>query len=113
MIPRVSIEECAIRWWRMVSVTTWAAVSTHDGEEKAAAGVHKLLRPRHAGLLTIIVPRHPERADALEAGCEEEELSAYLALAEGSAKRKVGERIQIVIPAKAGIQAFCLFLNAG
>ena len=46
---------------------TWAAVSTHEGEEKAAAGVHKLLRPRHAGLLTIIVPRHPERADALEA----------------------------------------------
>lgn len=46
---------------------TWAAVSTHEGEEFAAAEVHTLLCPHHAGLLTIIVPRHPERADALEA----------------------------------------------
>lgn len=46
---------------------TWAAVSTHEGEELAAGEVHALLRPRHAGLLTIIVPRHPERAEALEA----------------------------------------------
>lgn len=46
---------------------TWAAVSTHDGEEKAAASVHQLLRQRHDGILTIVVPRHPERADQLEA----------------------------------------------
>ncbi|WP_315920543.1 lipid IV(A) 3-deoxy-D-manno-octulosonic acid transferase [Mesorhizobium sp. SP-1A] len=44
---------------------TWAAVSTHDGEETVAAEVHMILRKRHAGLLTIVVPRHPERADAL------------------------------------------------
>ncbi len=44
---------------------TWAAVSTHDGEEKAAAEVHAMLRGRHPGLVTIIVPRHPERAAAL------------------------------------------------
>jgi len=44
---------------------TWAAVSTHDGEEAVAGEVHALLRPRHPGLLTIIVPRHPERADAV------------------------------------------------
>jgi 3-deoxy-D-manno-octulosonic-acid transferase len=44
---------------------TWAAVSTHDGEELVAAEVHATLRPRHAGLLTIIVPRHPERGEAL------------------------------------------------
>lgn len=46
---------------------TWAAVSTHDGEEAIAAEVHKTLRSRHNGLLTIIVPRHPDRADALAA----------------------------------------------
>ena len=44
---------------------TWAAVSTHDGEEAVAGEVHALLKPRHPGLLTIIVPRHPERADAI------------------------------------------------
>jgi 3-deoxy-D-manno-octulosonic-acid transferase len=44
---------------------TWAAVSTHAGEEAIAAEVHAMLRRRHHGLLTIIVPRHPERAEAL------------------------------------------------
>lgn len=41
---------------------TWAAVSTHAGEEAVAGEVHGLLKQRHPGLLTIIVPRHPERA---------------------------------------------------
>jgi 3-deoxy-D-manno-octulosonic-acid transferase len=43
----------------------WAAVSTHDGEERIAADIHLMLRSRHPGLITIIVPRHPERAAAL------------------------------------------------
>lgn len=41
---------------------TWAAVSTHAGEEEVAGEVHRMLKQRHPGLLTIIVPRHPERA---------------------------------------------------
>ncbi|WP_295814808.1 lipid IV(A) 3-deoxy-D-manno-octulosonic acid transferase [uncultured Nitratireductor sp.] len=45
---------------------TWAAVSTHQGEEAIAADVHEKLKARHPDLLTIIVPRHPERADGLE-----------------------------------------------
>ncbi|MCP8897497.1 lipid IV(A) 3-deoxy-D-manno-octulosonic acid transferase [Shinella daejeonensis] len=44
---------------------TWAAISTFEGEEEAVANVHRALRPR-TGLLTILVPRHPERADAIE-----------------------------------------------
>lgn len=43
----------------------WAAVSTHEGEEKIAAEVHRMVRKRHPDLLTIVVPRHPERAEAL------------------------------------------------
>ncbi|MET3659948.1 lipid IV(A) 3-deoxy-D-manno-octulosonic acid transferase [Aquamicrobium ahrensii] len=44
---------------------TWAAVSTHEGEEQMAAEIHAALRKRHPGLLTIVVPRHPPRADEL------------------------------------------------
>lgn len=44
---------------------TWGAVSTHEGEEVMAAEVHAALRKRHSGLLTIIVPRHPYRGEAL------------------------------------------------
>ena len=45
---------------------TWAAISTHPGEEQIAADVHTLLRRRHPDLLTIIVPRHPDRGPALK-----------------------------------------------
>ncbi|MDW5314163.1 lipid IV(A) 3-deoxy-D-manno-octulosonic acid transferase [Rhizobium sp. PL01] len=45
---------------------TWAAISTFEGEENAAGMVHRALKER-TGLLTIVVPRHPERCDAIEA----------------------------------------------
>ena len=44
---------------------TWAAISTFEGEEAAAGSVHRALKERTPGLLTIIVPRHPERGDAV------------------------------------------------
>jgi 3-deoxy-D-manno-octulosonic-acid transferase len=40
----------------------WIAASTHAGEEQVAINVHKRLRESVPGLLTVIVPRHPERA---------------------------------------------------
>lgn len=51
----------------------WLAASTHESEEEAVAAVHRRLKDRHPGLLTIIAPRHPARADrvgALLAGKE-------------------------------------------
>lgn len=45
---------------------TWAAISTFEGEEKIAAMVHRALKA-HTGLLSIVVPRHPERSDEIEA----------------------------------------------
>lgn len=65
---------------------TWAAVSTHDGEERLVAEIHSLLRTRHPDLLTIIVPRHPERADALA----EEFTAAGLSVA----RRSLGDPIR-------------------
>lgn len=44
----------------------WAAVSTHEGEEEIAADVHLRLRKDRPRLLTVIVPRHAERGDAVE-----------------------------------------------
>jgi 3-deoxy-D-manno-octulosonic-acid transferase len=38
-----------------------AAASTHPGEETELADVHRKLRYAFPGLLTILVPRHPER----------------------------------------------------
>ncbi|MEO1275075.1 MAG: 3-deoxy-D-manno-octulosonic acid transferase, partial [Pseudomonadota bacterium] len=43
----------------------WMAASTHAGEETAALDAHEELRAQHPKLLTMIAPRHPERADAI------------------------------------------------
>ncbi len=43
----------------------WIAASTHAVEEKSIAAVHLRLAARHSRLLTIIAPRHPERASHL------------------------------------------------
>jgi 3-deoxy-D-manno-octulosonic-acid transferase len=65
---------------------TWAAVSTHDGEETVAAEVHSMLLRRHPGLLTIIVPRHPDRATALAA--------EFAAMGLNVVLRSTGERLR-------------------
>ncbi|THV23265.1 lipid IV(A) 3-deoxy-D-manno-octulosonic acid transferase [Peteryoungia ipomoeae] len=52
---------------------TWAAISTFDGEEAIVAMVHRALKA-HTGLLTILVPRHPERGDEVEAMLKEKGL---------------------------------------
>ncbi len=43
----------------------WCAVSTHEGEEKMCAEVHKKLRKKYKNLLTIIIPRHIHRVEEL------------------------------------------------
>jgi 3-deoxy-D-manno-octulosonic-acid transferase len=47
--------------------TVIAAASTHPGEEQLVAEAHRRLAPRHPGLLTIIVPRHAHRGEAIAA----------------------------------------------
>jgi 3-deoxy-D-manno-octulosonic-acid transferase len=43
----------------------WIAASTHDGEEAMVADAHRLIRERLPGVLTVLVPRHPERGNAI------------------------------------------------
>jgi 3-deoxy-D-manno-octulosonic-acid transferase len=43
----------------------WLAASTHAGEEEIVAGVHRELALIRPDLLTMIVPRHPARGDAI------------------------------------------------
>jgi 3-deoxy-D-manno-octulosonic-acid transferase len=50
---------------------TWLAASIHPGEDEIVAATHRTLRPRHPGLLTVIVPRHPPKAADMAATCTE------------------------------------------
>lgn len=53
----------------------WLAASTHPGEEDAAAAAHLGLKARHPDLLTLIVPRHPARAEEIAASLERQGLA--------------------------------------
>lgn len=63
----------------------WLAASTHAGEETLAAQVHARLKPHHPGLLTIIAPRHPDRAEEILKMIAAHELRA--------ARRSAGETV--------------------
>ena len=43
----------------------WLAASTHKGEEEIVAHVHQKLKASYNSILTVIVPRHPERGDEI------------------------------------------------
>ena len=45
---------------------TWVYASTHNGEEQLALQAHQNLKRNIPDLLTIIVPRHPERRDEIK-----------------------------------------------
>jgi 3-deoxy-D-manno-octulosonic-acid transferase len=67
-IPPAQVEagrDLRTRWGR--SRPVWIAGSTHEGEEKAALEAHARLRERHPEALLLLVPRHPQRFEAVRA----------------------------------------------
>lgn len=51
----------------LIGGPVWVAASLHRGEDELILGVHRRLSAVHPGLLTIIVPRHPERGSEIAA----------------------------------------------
>lgn len=43
----------------------WCAGSTHQAEENICLDAHRLIQEQHPGALLLLVPRHPERFDAV------------------------------------------------
>ncbi|MBY0500769.1 MAG: 3-deoxy-D-manno-octulosonic acid transferase [Alphaproteobacteria bacterium] len=58
--------------------SVWLAASTHPGEEEIILKTHKILRKDIPNLLTIIVPRHIERASTLQSLVSKEGLTSAL-----------------------------------
>lgn len=55
----------------------WVAGSTHDNEEEQIATLQLHLKEKYANLLTILVPRHPNRADEIEKMLVEKGLTVH------------------------------------
>lgn len=49
----------------------WVAASTHVSEEEIVIQTHQDLKNQFPNLLTILIPRHPHRADKVKKLCEE------------------------------------------
>lgn len=72
----------------------WLYASTHEGEEALACDVHGMLKNTLPSLLTVIVPRHPERGEAIERLCKAQNLNA---IRRGDGKRLPDEDTDIYI----------------
>jgi len=60
--PAAEMDKLAALAETLVGRPCWLAASTHPGEETIAARVHEALVAGMPDLVTVIVPRHPERA---------------------------------------------------
>lgn len=58
-------DELQILEQALKSQPLWVFASTHKGEEEMAARIHQILKKHIPRLLTLIVPRHPERRDEI------------------------------------------------
>ncbi len=56
----------------------WLASSTHNDEELKIAEVHRRLKQKVPGLLTIIAPRHPQRGEEIRRDIEKSGLTTAL-----------------------------------
>jgi 3-deoxy-D-manno-octulosonic-acid transferase len=71
----------------------WLAASTHAGEEAAVLAAHAEIGARMAGLLAVIVPRHPERGGEVAALVE----SKGFTVARRTAADPIGEGTEVYV----------------
>jgi 3-deoxy-D-manno-octulosonic-acid transferase len=58
--------------WQATDRPVWIAASTHEGEDEVVLAAHRRLLDSYPDALLILVPRHPERFDAVHQLCENE-----------------------------------------
>ncbi|OCT22265.1 lipid IV(A) 3-deoxy-D-manno-octulosonic acid transferase [Pseudomonas putida] len=57
--------------WSALQRPVWIAASTHEGEDALILEAHQRLLQVHGDALLILVPRHPERFDAVHVLCRD------------------------------------------
>lgn len=58
--------------WQATQRPVWIAASTHEGEDALILDAHRQLLASHGDALLILVPRHPERFEAVHAQCRDQ-----------------------------------------
>lgn len=63
--PELATKSMALREMLGKERFIWIAASTHEGEEEIILAAHKKIRELNPSALLILVPRHPDRFDAI------------------------------------------------
>jgi 3-deoxy-D-manno-octulosonic-acid transferase len=58
--------------WQAAGRPVWIAASTHAGEDEVVLAAHRQLLASHPDALLILVPRHPERFNAVFELCQQQ-----------------------------------------
>jgi 3-deoxy-D-manno-octulosonic-acid transferase len=58
--------------WQALERPVWIAASTHEGEDEVVLSAHRRLLANYPNALLILVPRHPERFNAVFELCQRE-----------------------------------------
>ena len=84
--PQLLIKACELRGsWQAQERPVWIAASTHEGEDEIVLNAHRQLLANYPDALLILVPRHPERFNAVFERCQREGFA--------SVRRSTGEPV--------------------
>jgi 3-deoxy-D-manno-octulosonic-acid transferase len=72
--------------WQATQRPVWIAASTHAGEDEIVLAAHRQLLEQHPDALLILVPRHPERFNAVFELCQRQGFSTQ--------RRSTGESVE-------------------
>jgi len=71
--PQLLARAAALReQWQAGERPVWIAASTHEGEDEVVLAAHRQLLASHPDALLILVPRHPERFNAVFELCQQQ-----------------------------------------
>ncbi|QJI32415.1 3-deoxy-D-manno-octulosonic acid transferase [Pseudomonas sp. ADAK18] len=71
--PQLLARAAALRQqWQASERPVWIAASTHEGEDEVVLAAHRQLLASHPDALLILVPRHPERFNAVFELCQQQ-----------------------------------------
>lgn len=85
--------------WSAGERPVWLAASTHPGEEAAVLAAHQLVLAQMPDALLVLVPRHPQRAEAIEALIAESGLTGLC----GTDAIQITPGIQVFLLAQTGV----------
>ncbi|HEY0682920.1 MAG TPA: lipid IV(A) 3-deoxy-D-manno-octulosonic acid transferase [Steroidobacter sp.] len=64
-----------LRLTQLANRPVWVAGSTHDGEEQQVLAAHRLVMAQRPDALLVLVPRHPNRFDAVRSWLKAEQIN--------------------------------------